>query len=93
MILTSDPKGNVERIKDMPQLKREIVGYLFNFVSGKKPGEWWTYKGEFVFEGKPYNIECTVMYDNPMFKYKNLHIEHKQQEISVDDMVRQGMLQ
>jgi hypothetical protein len=82
----------LERIKDMPQLKREIISYLFDFVTRKQWGEWWQYKGEFNYEDKAYELECKVKFDNQMFTYRDLHIEHKQIEVTMEDMVKQGIV-
>jgi hypothetical protein len=89
----TDDKMKVERITTMCNLKREIMSYLFEFVSRKKEGRWWKYKGEFIYDGKTYNLECECKYDNSFFTYRNLHIEHKQVVIDIDEMVRDGLLQ
>ncbi len=57
----------LERIKNMPKLKQEIVSYLFEFVSRKPWGQWWKYKGEFIYEGQGYDLECEVKFDNQIF--------------------------
>jgi hypothetical protein len=82
-----------ERTKEMCHLKREIICYLFDYVSRKKEGYWWHYKGEFNYQGKDYNLECDCKCDGTMFTYRNLHIEHKQVEINIDEMVKEGLLQ
>jgi hypothetical protein len=80
-----------ESIKDMPQLKKEIIIYLFEFIARKKYDEWWHYAGEFKYDGKEYNLECDVKLDNQVFSYKNLHIEHKQVVLDVDDVLNFDM--
>lgn len=92
MLFLNDDKMKFERVKQMCPLKREIVSYLFDFVARKKDGRWWQYKGTFKYEGKEYNLECDCKYDNQLFTYKNLHIEHKQVEIDIDEMVKAGLL-
>lgn len=92
MIFTSDDKMKFERSKDMCALKKEIIMYLFDFVARKPHDQWWQYKGEFQYEGKTYNLECDCKYDNQMFTYRNLHIEHKQQIIDVNEMIRKGLI-
>ena len=86
-------KLKFERVKDMPRLKQEIISYLFDFVARKPYGQWWKYKGEFKYEGQEYNLECDCMFDQQMFTYRNLFIEHKQVVIDIDDMVKKGLLQ
>lgn len=82
----------LERIKDMPNLKKEIISYLFDHVARRNRETWWHYKGEFKYEGQEYELECDCKWDNQMFSYKNLHISHKMVTIDVDDMVKQGLL-
>lgn len=81
-----------ERVKTMPRLKQEIIGHLFDFLSRKRFGDWYKFNGEFKFDGVVYNIECECKMDNQMFTYKNLYIEHKQQIIDVDQMIKEGLL-
>lgn len=83
----------IERAKDMCALKRGIILYLFRFIEKRPRDQWWSYKGEFEYEGTSYNLECDCMWDNKMFQYKNLHIEHKQEVIDIADMIRKGLLQ
>ncbi len=90
MIFNNDHKLKFERIKQMPKLKQEIISYLFDAVMRRRRDEWWHYKGEFKFEGKEYNLECDCKYDNQMFTYKNLFIEHKQIVINVEDVLSEG---
>lgn len=92
--MTNTPKNDItfERIKDMPQLKREIMLRLFTFISQKLVDQWWRYSGEFKFEGKEYELECDCKYDNQMFTYKNLHIAHKTQVINIQDLVDKGII-
>lgn len=85
-------KLKFERIKDMPKLKKEIISYLFDFISQKPQNQWWKFKGEFSYEDKTYELECDVRMDNQMFTYRNLFIEHKQVVIDVDEMVKRGLL-
>lgn len=82
----NDRKMKFERVKEMPLIKREIISYLFDFVCRKRHGVWWHYKGEFKYDGREYELEASVMFDNQMFTYKNLLIEYKQKiiEIGVD---------
>jgi hypothetical protein len=81
-----------ERIKSMPLLKREIISYLFDFVNRKKPDTWWHYNGEFKYQGDTYILECDVRMDNQMFTYRGLMIEHKQQVLEVEDVLRGNIL-
>ena len=92
MIITEDNKLKFERIKHMPKLKQEIISYLFDYVARKRPGDWFKYVGEFKYDGVVYNLECECRMDNQMFTYRNLFIEHKQQIIDVDQLVRDGVL-
>lgn len=73
----------LERLKELPALKQDIIKYLCNFVSRKPYDHWWKYSGEFKYEGKTYNLECECKMDNEMFTYRNLHIEHKQEVIDL----------
>jgi hypothetical protein len=93
MIFENDRKMKFERSKDMCPLKKEIISYLFDYVARKPRDQWWSYKGEFKYEGKTYNLECDCKYDNQMFTYKNLHIEHKQEVIDIEDMIAKGLIQ
>lgn len=66
---------------------------LFSYLKDKRDSDRWRYfKGEFRYDKNDYVMECDVRMDNQMLTYRNLHIEHKQVEISVDDMIRQGMI-
>lgn len=93
MIYTGDDKMKFERSHEMCKLKKEIICYLFDHVAKKERDRWWSYKGEFKYEGETYNLECDVKYDNVMFTYKNLHIEHKQRVLDLEEMVQKGLLQ
>jgi hypothetical protein len=79
-----DDKLNLERIKNMPVIKRQIISYLFDYVSRKKHDTWWRYKGEFQYEGISYDLECDCKYDNQIFTYRNMHIQYKQQVIDLE---------
>lgn len=92
MIYLDNDKMKYERVKAMCPLKREIISYLFDYVSRKKEGYWWSYKGTFNYEGKEYDLECDCKCDNQVFTYRNLHIQHKQQVIDIEEMVREGLL-
>lgn len=92
IIINDDKKIKFERTKDMPVLKKEIISHLFDYVSRRPFNEWYKYKGEFKYEGKEYNLECECKMDNQMFTYRNLFIEHKQQIIDLDQLVRDGVL-
>lgn len=87
MIFTSDDKMKFERINQMPKLKQEIISYLFDFIARKPQSQWWHYNGTFKFDGKEYNLECDCKFDNQMFTYKNLFIEHKQVVLDVEDVL------
>ena len=95
MLLTNDHFGKMkfERSTDMCPLKKEIVSYLFDFVIRKQRDVWWQYKGEFKYEDETYNLECECKTDGIVFSYRNLHIEHKQVVIDIDDMIKAGVLQ
>lgn len=84
MIFLHDDKMKFERVKSMPRLKREIISYLFDFVARKETNRWWSYKGEFIYEGTTYDLECDCKYDNQMFTYRNMHIQYKQEVIDLD---------
>ena len=93
MIFESTDKMKFERKDQMCRLKQEIVMYLFDQISKRERDRWWSYKGEFKYEGETYNLECDVKYDNIMFTYKNLHIEHKQRVLDIEEMVQRGLIQ
>lgn len=92
MTSINDDKLKFERIKEMPQLKREIISYLFNYLGRKKQGHWWHYNGEFKYEGTVYDLECDCMWDNQMFTYKNLHIQHKQIIVDAEYFAETGII-
>lgn len=92
MIIT-DNKMKFERTREMCNLKKEIISYLFDQITRKERDRWWTYKGEFQYEGETYNLECDCKWDNILFTYKNLHIEHKQRVIDIEEMVARGLIQ
>lgn len=81
-----------ERIKDVPKLKAEIISYLFDYVSRKPRDQWYSYKGEFKYDGHEYNLECECKWDNQVFTYRNMFIEHKQVEIDIEDMMAKGLI-
>lgn len=83
MIFDTSDKMKFERKKDMCKLKREIMVYLFDYVARKPREQWWQYKGDFLYEGRGYNLECECKLDNQMFSYRNLFIEHKQEIIDL----------
>ena len=83
----------LERIKDMPKMKKEIIGYLFDYVARKgKSNKWYSYKGQFKYEGSYYALECECKMDNQVFTYRKMFIEHEPVEIDVHQMARAGML-
>ncbi len=84
-------KMKFERVKEMPLLKREIISYLFDYMCRKPRDTWYSYKGEFKYEGREYNLECECRFDNQMFTYKNLFIEHKQVIIDVNDVLEMDL--
>jgi len=83
----NDRKLKFERIKDVCQLKKEILSYLFDYVSKKPRDTWYRYTGDFKYEGDSYNLECECRWDNVMFTYRNLFIERKQIILNVDDVL------
>ncbi len=85
--------NRLERFKHLPILKQKIIAHLFNEVSRYPRDRWHTYKGEFIYENKTYNLEATCKWDNQMFTYKNFYIEHQQQVIDIDELMRKGWLQ
>jgi hypothetical protein len=93
MIFENSNKMKFERSHDMCDLKKEIIIYLFDQISKRKRDQWWNFKGEFKYEGEVYNLECDVMCDGILFTYKNLHIEHKQRVIDIDEMIQRGLIQ
>lgn len=93
MILTETNRIKIERLKEFPQLKKEIVSYLFDAMGRKPQNQWHNYKGEFRYDGQAYDLECDCKLDNQIFSFKNMHISYKQQVIDIDDWVRKGMLQ
>ena len=83
----------LERMKDYPKLKQEIISYLFDWLSKNgKRDEWYKYVGKFEYEGEPYELECECRRDNEVFSYRKLHICRPTQIIDVHDMERRGML-
>lgn len=76
----------------MCYLKREIISYLFNQVARRERDRWWTYKGEFKYEGETYNLECECRWDNQVFTYRNMFIEHKQIEIDLSDLKNEFLI-
>lgn len=92
IIINDDKKIKFERTKNMPKLKQEIISHLFDYVSKRQYDQWYKYTGEFKYEDKVYNLECECRMDNQMFTYRNLFIEHKQQIIDLDQLVRDGVL-
>lgn len=82
----------LERIKDMPRIKQEIIHYLFEQIARKPVDQWIKYKGEFAYEGVGYLLEADVRYDNTMFTYRNLIIEHKQVVLDVEDVLAGNIL-
>ena len=93
MIFENDNKMKFERTEQMCQLKKEIISYLFDAVQRKPHNQWWKYEGEFQYQGETYNLECDCKWDNILFTYKNLHIEHKQRVIDIEDFVKRGLIQ
>jgi hypothetical protein len=93
MIFTSDDKMKFERTSEMCQLKKEIISYLHDQMLRKERDRWWTYKGEFKYQGETYNLECDCKLDAMLFSYKNLHIEHKQVVLDIDEMIQRGLIQ
>lgn len=93
MIYTGDDKIKFERKDQMCRLKKEIVMYLFDQVGQRERDRWWAYKGEFKYEGETYNLECDCKTDGILFTYKNLHIEHKQRVLDIDEMIQKGLIQ
>lgn len=81
-----------ELTKDMPLIKKEIISHLFDYISTKPFNYWYKYAGEFSYDGVKYNLECECKMDRQMFTYKNLFIEHQQQIIDVDEMIRKGLI-
>jgi NADPH-dependent 2,4-dienoyl-CoA reductase/sulfur reductase-like enzyme len=82
----------VDRIKEYPQLKKEIVAYLFSHMSRKPFDKWYHYSGKFEFEGKRYDLECDCKLDRQIFSYKNLHIAHETEIIDIHQLVKDGVL-
>ena len=82
----------VDRIKEYPLIKKEIISYLFDQMSRKPYDQWYHYKGKFEYEGKRYDLECDCKLDRQIFSYKNLHIAHETEVIDVDELVRQGVI-
>lgn len=76
----------VERFKDIAQLKKDIIRYLFAHMETKARNRWWQFKGNFVYEGMTYNLECECKWDNEVFTYRNMFIEHEQKVIDITDM-------
>jgi hypothetical protein len=93
MIFTNDDKMKFERVKSMPRLKREIISYLFDYIVRKGTDQWWNYKGEFIYDGTTYDLECDCRYDNQMFTYRNLHIQYKQEVINLEAPENQYLIQ
>ncbi len=83
----------IERIAEMPHIKRELVQRMYNFLRDKRDSDsWWKYKGTFVYDSREYEFECEVRMDEKMLKYKNLHLAYKTVEVDIAELERQGML-
>lgn len=76
----------VERFKDIPYLKKDIIRYLFAQMENKARNRWWQYKGNFIYDGVTYNLECECKWDNEVFTYRHMFIEHEQKVIDITDM-------
>ena len=77
----------------MPELKQAIVLKLFDFLKNKlNSDQWWKLNCDFSYAGNMYQLEVEARMDNQMLTYRNMHIEHKQVVIDVDEMNQKGML-
>jgi hypothetical protein len=88
-----DRELKIERIREMPELKKEIIKHLWDYLKNKRDSDrWWKFNGKFIFEGKPYVLEAEVRLDNKFLQYRGMLIEHEQQVIEIDDLVAKGFL-
>lgn len=84
---------NVERMADMPQIKRELIQRMYDFLKDKRRSEvWWQYKGSFIYDSREYEFECDVRMDETMLTYRNMHLSHKTIEVDIEDMEAKGLL-
>lgn len=83
---------NVDNLREYPQLKKEIISYLFDYLSRKNYDQWYKYSGSFFYEGKEYDLECECRLDRQIFSYRNLHIAHKTEIIDIDQLVKDKVL-
>lgn len=83
-----------EVLAELPQMKKEIIAYLFNEVCKlpRNDDAYYKYHGDFEYEGEVYHLSCECKRDAEMFTYRNLAIEHKQKEIIIDDEFCRQML-
>jgi len=83
----------IERIDDMPQIKRELIAKLYDFLKNKRDSyKWWQYKGSFMYEGREYEFECEVRMDNEMLTYRKMHLAYKTIEVDIAEMESRGLL-
>jgi len=83
----------IEKMKDMPQLKQDIVVFLFDKISNLPRDKWHHFECELKYDDIVYDLSCDCSRDETMFSYRNLNISHKQIVIDVDDMMRRGLLE
>ena len=82
-----------ERIADMPQIKRELIARMFNFLRDKRDSDdWWKYKGTFVYDSREYEFECEVRMDEAMLTYRKLHLAYKTIEVDITELEARGLI-
>lgn len=84
---------HIERIAEMPPIKRELVSRMYDFLKDKRNSDsWWKYKGTFVYDSREYEFECEVRLDETLLTYRKLHLAYKTIEVDVEDFERRGLL-
>lgn len=85
---------NIERLKDMPELKRQLLLDMWETISGKcKVGDdWREYKSEFIYQGKTCIVTCQFkirsIREKQHLTYRNWAIEQKQIVLDAQDVLR-----
>ena len=89
---TVSDKLKFERVKSMCELKKAIIGYLFEHVERKPYDQWWKYKGKFSYDGQKFDLEAECKWDGTMFTYRHLYISREQQILTVEDVLSKDMI-
>lgn len=79
----------IERMKEMPEIKREIFKMVFNDTLNIPNDETWRkYSRDFTHEGKEYTVKLSFMKSGQYFTYRNYELSYKQQIIGVGDVLK-----